>query len=190
MTNNNERSFRILLTFFVSLLVYQQVPREDSGIHRMCCLERNINMLLPGRRSVMRKSKRRMRRAILTMLCEHLEQEYGIQCSSETFLGGRLPTHQLDAVLAFKSNPYIDELRNALDRLDEGTYAVCISCKQLISQELLDGDPARRVCGTCEAVYFHLGDEQFPGGVYQTTAPSLQKPGDSPATDRVHSSEE
>jgi len=99
------------------------------------------------------KSKRAMRRAILSRLFEHLVDTYGIDVSRETFLSGSFGMHQIDALLAFKSDPLIDELRSALGRLEEGTYGICMTCKKPLLQQLLNEDPARRLCGECEHVY-------------------------------------
>jgi hypothetical protein len=99
------------------------------------------------------KSKRAMRRAILSRLYEHLADIYGIEVTRETFLGGSFGMHQIDALLAFKSDPLIDELRSALGRLEEGNYGTCMTCKKPLLQQLLDDDPARRLCSECEHVY-------------------------------------
>lgn len=96
-----------------------------------------------------------MRRAILGRLYEHLQAHYSIDWSRETFLSDQLSLHQIDATLAFKSDPLIDELRGALDRLNEGNYGLCISCKGDIPQNLLDTDPTRRFCGACEVELSH-----------------------------------
>jgi len=98
----------------------------------------------------MSKSTPVMRRAILSRLFEHLEGSYSIDVSKEMFIGGTFGTHQIDAVLAFKSDARIDELRGALGRLEDGTYGKCIRCKRPMPQPLLDEDPARRFCAECE----------------------------------------
>ncbi len=103
----------------------------------------------------MKKSKRSMRYLILSRLYEHLDETYGIEWPRDSFVSGRLTLHDLDALLAFKSDPKIEELRNALDRLESGTYGVCIGCKGRISQELLDADPAHRFCLDCEQQFSH-----------------------------------
>lgn len=96
-----------------------------------------------------------MRRAILGRLYEHLQTHYSIEWSRETFLSDQISLHEIDATLAFKSDPLIDDLRGALDRLDAGTYGSCISCKGDIPQNLLDSDPTRRFCATCERELNH-----------------------------------
>lgn len=109
----------------------------------------------------MRKSKRAMRRAVLDKLFGHLEESYGIDWTRESFVDGQLNVHQIDAILAFKSDPILDELRGALDRLEAGTFGVCISCKKPMSQEVLDSDPARRVCSGCEVEISHIVNQHF-----------------------------
>jgi len=99
-----------------------------------------------------------MRRVILSKLYDHLEREYTINVPRETFLERSLLHHELEALLAFKSDPLIDEMCSALGRLHEGTYGTCLTCKRPIEQQLLDSDPVRRVCGVCEQVYTHHND--------------------------------
>jgi hypothetical protein len=98
----------------------------------------------------MAKNKRAVRCAILCRLFEHLENTGGIDLSRDLFINGQLSLHQIDALLAFKSDALIDELRSALDRLDAGVYGICIRCRRKINGVLLDHDPARRVCAECE----------------------------------------
>lgn len=98
----------------------------------------------------MKKSKRLMRRAILARLFDHLQQEYSLNWSRERVMDDELSEHQLDALLAFKSDRRIDELRLALNRLSDGTYGVCLYCKKSIPQDALDFDPAQRICPACE----------------------------------------
>jgi hypothetical protein len=109
----------------------------------------------------MRKSKRVMRRAVLGKLFDHLVEFYGIEGTRESFVDGQFSHHQVDAILAFKSDTTLDELQSALDRLDAGTYGVCISCKKDIGPEVLDSDPARRVCSTCEQEISHVAQLHY-----------------------------
>jgi RNA polymerase-binding transcription factor DksA len=104
----------------------------------------------------MKKSKRVMRRSILQCLYAHLQDAYGLEISSEEFVQGQMSDHEVDALLAFKSDPRIDELRSALDRLEAGSYGNCLACKDAVDQSLLDTDPARRLCGSCDRLYNHI----------------------------------
>jgi len=104
----------------------------------------------------MKKSKRVMRRAVLVSLYDHVQDAYGVDWSREAFVDGRLSLNELDALLAFKSDPRIDELRGALDRMQNGTFGMCLACKGHIDQALLDADPAQRLCVHCERLYSHM----------------------------------
>ena len=103
----------------------------------------------------MKKSSDHMRYTILRKLYSHLEEHYALNIPQSAFREGGLTLHQLDALLAFKSDPHLDDLRAALNRLEEGTFGVCLSCKIQIDEELMDADPTRRMCEPCERVYSH-----------------------------------
>lgn len=45
----------------------------------------------------------------------------------------------------------IDELEDALDRLDEGEYGICQQCGRIISPERLDTMPEATRCVECES---------------------------------------
>jgi RNA polymerase-binding transcription factor DksA len=104
----------------------------------------------------MKKSKRVMRRSILQCLYAHLQDAYGLEIPSEEFVQGQISDHEIDALLAFKSDPRLDELRSALNRLEAGSYGTCLSCKAKVDQSLLDTDPARRLCDSCDRLYSHI----------------------------------
>lgn len=105
----------------------------------------------------MRQNDQRLRRVILSRLYDHLEQEYSVAWPRETFVSGGVTRHEVDAALAFKSDPCLDELRTALDRLDRGTYGVCIACKRKIPLGSLIANPAQRICSACEEAFTHAG---------------------------------
>lgn len=94
-----------------------------------------------------------MRTLVLSRMFELLDQTYGIEMDREEFVGERVSLHEIDALLAFKSDPHLDELRGALERIDDGSYGVCIGCKTEIDQRLLNEEPARRICAKCEREY-------------------------------------
>jgi RNA polymerase-binding transcription factor DksA len=94
-----------------------------------------------------------MRTLVLSRMFELLDQTYGIEMDREEFVGERVSLHEIDALLAFKSDPHLDELRGALERIDDGSYGVCIGCKTAIDQRLLNEEPARRICAKCEREY-------------------------------------
>ena len=101
------------------------------------------------------KSRRAMRRVVLSSLFEHLEQRFGVDWSRDTFVDGALSLPQIDALLAYKSDPRIEELRGALGRLERGTYGICCCCKARMPASVLEQDPARRFCAECEQRYLH-----------------------------------
>jgi RNA polymerase-binding transcription factor DksA len=109
----------------------------------------------------MNKSKRLMRHRILSRLYEHLRECYDFDWTEDAFVNGTLSLGQLDAVLAFKSDPQLDELRRALERLESGAFGTCISCKGSIGSDLLDVDPTQRLCARCEEQFSHIVVRRF-----------------------------
>ena len=97
-----------------------------------------------------------IRHTILSKLNQHLQENFSISLPREGFVDQEPYLHQIDALLAFKSDPRLDELRNALSRLEEGTFGICLSCKGPISEEALDANPVQRVCAKCEKKYSHV----------------------------------
>ena len=102
-----------------------------------------------------------IRRTILNKLNQHLQENYEISLTREEMRGDRSSLHQLDAVLAFKSDSRLEELRSALSRLEGGTYGICISCKRDIPEETLKVDPAQRLCSACERRFSHVDLHSF-----------------------------
>jgi RNA polymerase-binding transcription factor DksA len=84
---------------------------------------------------------------ILTKLHSHLRKQYPYSYN-ET-----IQQEHIDSLLAFKSDSHLEQLRAALDRLDEGTFGVCLSCKQEIDIGPLHADPTCRMCERCEIAY-------------------------------------
>jgi RNA polymerase-binding transcription factor DksA len=121
---------------------------------------RSINCSCGGRQreGAMKKSKRAVRRMIMHSLFLHLSEKYAF---SESDVDVDMTIHQLDALLAFKSDLRVEELRSALDRLDDGTYGSCILCKKPIANTALDDDPAIRYCEVCERTYMSASTEEF-----------------------------
>ncbi len=101
------------------------------------------------------------RRAILSKLNQHLQENYAISLPREGMRADRSSLHQLDAVLAFRNDARLEELRNALSRLENGTFGVCISCKREIPADALRSDPARRLCSACETRFSHVEVQRF-----------------------------
>lgn len=89
-----------------------------------------------------------MRRVVLSRMFDLLERTYGTDFGREQFVA--LSVHEIDGILSFKFDQHLDDLRGALDRIEDGTFGFCLGCKREIGQETLDGDPARRMCTFCE----------------------------------------
>jgi RNA polymerase-binding transcription factor DksA len=104
-----------------------------------------------------KKSSEHMQRVILSRLHHHLRAYYSIDLLDELPSRHHVSLQRIDALLAFKSDPQIDELRAALERLEEGTFGICLGCKEEMRDELMDVDPTRRLCDDCTRVYSHVG---------------------------------
>ncbi len=103
----------------------------------------------------MRRSRRLMRRAIISSLFDHLRAYYGIESLEGMFLNEQISEWEIDGILAFKSDSRLDALRGALARLENGTFGTCIGCKRQIRQADLDKDLTRRVCDRCEKEFIN-----------------------------------
>jgi RNA polymerase-binding transcription factor DksA len=101
------------------------------------------------------------RRAILSKLNQHLQENYSVSLPREGMRGDRSSLHQLDAALAFRSDGRLQELRSALSRLENGTFGICISCKREIPADTLSTDPAQRLCSECESRFSHAEVQRF-----------------------------
>ncbi len=121
----------------------------------------------------MQNGVRSLQRAVLSKLFDHLRKNYGVDSARDYFVDGRLNLHQIDALLAFKTDPQLDELRAALDRLEHGTYGVCIACKHPIGREVLERDPGRRICAACEQGFNHGASLGVGHGVLHAFGPHV-----------------
>lgn len=113
----------------------------------------------------MERRKRILRRMVLSKLYDYLTEQYTMIYSREMFVEGSLALGQIDALLAFKSDPYLEELRRALDRVADGSYGFCLRCKKSIQRGALEIDPVRRLCATCEWDFNHAeyhGVNRYP----------------------------
>jgi len=86
-----------------------------------------------------------MREVILDRIATILQDVYeeSIQEYSETYI---------TAKLAFKSDPQLNELRLALERINRGEYGRCIFCKGDIDHDLLMRSPTAHFCEQCANV--------------------------------------
>jgi RNA polymerase-binding transcription factor DksA len=44
----------------------------------------------------------------------------------------------------------VNEIQDALDRLENNKFGICIQCQKEIGEELLEIDPAKPLCLTCQ----------------------------------------
>jgi|WetSurMetagenome_2_1015567.scaffolds.fasta_scaffold277884_2 RNA polymerase-binding transcription factor DksA len=109
----------------------------------------------------MQRSERAMRLVIISHLFEHLRKAYQLEWPRKAFRNGQISDGELDALLAFKTDPRLDSLRAALVRLRNRTFGICLNCKKEIVQRLLDMDPSRRLCTGCERRLNH-----YPLGIF------------------------
>lgn len=56
------------------------------------------------------------------------------------------------AKLAFKADPHLNELRLALERIQQGEYGRCIFCKSPIDEDLLKRSPTAHFCDRCASL--------------------------------------
>jgi hypothetical protein len=98
----------------------------------------------------MQADKREMRRSILSLLLDRLRATYELELPELSRGIDELSMYELKALLCFRSDSKLDELRGALTRLDNGRFGICIGCKKRIDWSLLLSDPGRRVCPDCE----------------------------------------
>jgi hypothetical protein len=91
-----------------------------------------------------------MRRSIVTLLVHRLKECCDIELPGGARSIEGFSNHELGSLLSLGSDPRLDELSGALDRLQNGTFGKCSECKSRIGWSLLLRDPVRRVCPDCE----------------------------------------
>lgn len=110
---------------------------------------------------LMAASKLAVRRGIISNLFEYLKLNYDFERPAETFLSGQISDRDIDIMLSYKSDHRLGELREALARVENGTYGYCIGCKRPLSRTDLEQDPAKRVCTACEESFnLHVSASQ------------------------------
>jgi RNA polymerase-binding transcription factor DksA len=90
------------------------------------------------------------RRVILSNLFEYLKLNYDFERPPDTTGPEKISDHEIDILLSYKSDRRLGELREALARVEGGTYGYCLGCKRPLSPADLEHDPAQRVCKACE----------------------------------------
>jgi DnaK suppressor protein len=53
-------------------------------------------------------------------------------------------------MLASRQGKYLQQVESALERLDEGTYGICVSCGNLIREGRLKVVPTAKLCYDCK----------------------------------------
>lgn len=96
------------------------------------------------------RHQRQIRRAVLSRLYTHMRDVYSYEGARESFIDGSVTLGELESIVAFKSDPVLDELLCVLERMATGTYGQCIGCKRPIASNILLQEPARRLCELCE----------------------------------------
>ena len=91
-----------------------------------------------------------VRRVILSNLFEYLKLNYDFERPPDAFQSGQISDREIDIVLSYKSDHRLGELREALARVENGTYGYCLGCKRPLGAADLEKDPAKRVCSACE----------------------------------------
>ena len=65
---------------------------------------------------------------------------------------GAVDQQNLSACMAFKGDPYLNELRLALERLERGDFGSCVLCKNEIEDDVLRNAPTSHFCSHCSQV--------------------------------------
>jgi DnaK suppressor protein len=81
------------------------------------------------------------------------EMEPGdIQFDEESGEGGTTSVdRELDLVLSAQASAVIEDIDQALAKIDAGTYGICENCGQLISKARLEALPYARLCIQCKS---------------------------------------
>lgn len=93
-----------------------------------------------------------LRRSIIALLIDRLSATLDLDFPDGTRAVDGISMYEIDAVLSFMSDRKLDELRDALTRLDVGTFGKCVRCKSRIDWSLLLRDPVRRFCPDCDVM--------------------------------------
>jgi hypothetical protein len=91
-----------------------------------------------------------MRRSIVALLVDRLRASHDLEFPSGTHALDGISAYEIEALLSVRSDPQIDELRGALERLENRTFGICIACKSRIDWSILLRNPCRRICPECE----------------------------------------
>ena len=145
------------------MLLRERLQSVSPQGHRVC-----VGSLEPGK-DYMAANKVTYRRVILSNLFEYLKLNYDFERPADSFVSGQISDREIDILLSFKSDHRLGELREALARVESGTYGYCIGCKRTLSRADLERDPAARICSACEQS-FNMGQRSVHTPLYTDTA--------------------
>ncbi|HTY58161.1 MAG TPA: hypothetical protein VMF59_05060 [Bacteroidota bacterium] len=109
-----------------------------------------------------------MRRVILSNLFEYLKLNYDFERPPDGFTSGQISDREVDILLSYKSDHRLGELREALARVESGTFGYCLGCKRPLNGSDLEQDPTKRMCPACEES-FNLRHHPVNAPVYIET---------------------
>ena len=81
-----------------------------------------------------------LRQKVEWELCAILRDEYGLNVEADT---------PVRYYLDFKTDRRLLELQDVLERMDGGTFGICMVCGELISDAHLVDSPVVRLCDAC-----------------------------------------
>lgn len=76
----------------------------------------------------------------------NLEKKFSLQANGYSISSIE---KDIEYSLAYKGDGYLIDLCNALSRIKEGTFGICIMCKEKIPPEDLEKSPTIRICSKC-----------------------------------------
>jgi hypothetical protein len=88
------------------------------------------------------KDLRGFKQQVEGKIAEILREEYGQSID---------PLIPIKYYLDFKSDQILVELRDALERIEKGTYGRCALCSRPIPEHILESSPATIFCGSCRS---------------------------------------
>lgn len=108
-------------------------------------------------RDALLEERRRVEHALATLRDEHrgsLDEEVEeIGATSDNHLAETASAtlgREIDYTLGENSGHVLEAIDAALKRIDEGTYGMCVSCKEQIRYERLEATPWAALCIECK----------------------------------------
>ncbi len=82
-------------------------------------------------------------------MIEGAEEAFPLALEWEAVLDGSPSIATLDRIMSFRTYEHFGELRAALERIEAGTYGLCVVCRRPIDEGILLQAPVERVCSSC-----------------------------------------